>query len=75
MKEQLVSSKFTGNPVTVDGYVLTLTVTSEPPAFVITATPVNKLPGSKHFYLDSISREIHVSSEKPAGPNDPILKE
>jgi len=34
---------------------------------------VNKLAGSKHFYLDSISREIHVNSEKPAGPNDPVL--
>jgi hypothetical protein len=50
-----------------------LTVTSEPPAFVITATPVNKLAGSKHFYLDSVSREIHVNPEKPAGPNDPVL--
>jgi hypothetical protein len=73
-KEQMVSSKFTGNPVAVDGYVLTLTLTNEPPTFVIAATPVNKLAGSKHFYLDSVSREIHFSSEKPAGPNDPILK-
>ena len=72
VKEQMVGSKFAGNPVTADGYVLTLTVKAEPPAFVITATPV--LAGSKHFYLDSVSREIHVNSEKPAGPNDPIVK-
>ena len=73
VKEQMVSSKFAGNPVTADGYVLTLTVAAEPPAFVITATPMNALLGSKHFYLDSVSREIHVNSEKPAGPNDPIV--
>ena len=73
VKEQLLSSKFAGNPVTVDGYVVILTVTSEPPVFAITATPVNKLAGSKHFYFDSVSREIHVNSEKPAGPNDPVL--
>ena len=74
VNEQMLSSRFAGNPVTVDGYVLTLTLTSEPPAFVITATPVNKATGSKHFYLDSVSREIHVNSEKPAGPNDPVMK-
>jgi type II secretory pathway pseudopilin PulG len=73
VKEQLVSSKFTGNPSTTDGYTLTLTLTSGPPAFVITAIPVNNATGTKHFYLDSISREIHVNSEKPAGPNDPVL--
>lgn len=75
VKEQMVSSKFAGNPekVTVDGYILTLTVTSEPQAFVITATPESAITGTKHFYFDSVSREIHFSSEKPAGPNDPIV--
>ena len=75
VKEQMVSSKFAGNPekVTADGYVLTLTVKSEPQAFVITASPETAMTGTKHFYLDSVSREVHVNSEKPAGPNDPIL--
>jgi type II secretory pathway pseudopilin PulG len=71
--EQLITSKFAGDPVTTDGYTLTLTLTPQPPAFVITATPVNKATGSKHFYLDSVSREIHFNSEKPAGPDDPIV--
>jgi type II secretory pathway pseudopilin PulG len=75
VKEQMLSSKFAGNPekVTVDGYVFTLKLTPEPQAFVITAAPESALTGSKHFYFDSVSREIHVNSEKPAGPSDPIL--
>jgi hypothetical protein len=75
VKEQMLNSKFAVNPekVTVYGYVLTLTVTSEPQAFVITASPESAITGSKHFYLDSVSREIHVNSEKPAGPNDQVL--
>jgi hypothetical protein len=68
VKEQMVTSKFTGNPVTVDGYVLTLTVTSEPPAFVITASPETAMTGTKHFYFDSVSREIHVNSEHSEPP-------
>jgi hypothetical protein len=73
VKEQLLSRKFAGNPVTTDGYVLTLTVTSEPAAFSINANPLSAFEGKKHFYLDSVSREIHVNPEKPAGPNDPVL--
>ena len=75
VQEKLLSSKFSGNPVNTDGYVFTLTVTPEPAAFTIKADPESRLTGTKHFYLDSVSREIHVNSEKPAGPNDPVLKE
>ena len=75
MKEQLLSSKFSGNPVSTDGYVFTLTVASEASTFTLNADPANAQTGKKHFYLDSVSRELHVNSEKPAGPNDPILKE
>ena len=73
VKEQMISSKFAGNPVTTDGYILTLTLTSEPPSFAITANPASAAEGSKHFYVDSVSHEIHVNSDKPAGPNDPIV--
>jgi len=73
VQEQLLSSKFSGNPVNTDGYVLTLNVTSEPATFTIKADPAHAMAGSKHFYLDSVSREIHVNAEKPAGPNDPVL--
>lgn len=73
-KEQLLSLKFSTNPVkTDDGYVLTLTVTSEPAAYTIMADPSNPQTGRRHFYLDSASREIHVNPDQPAGPNDPIL--
>src|SRR6185369_8468349 len=73
VQEQLLSSKFSGNTVNTDGYVLTLNVTSEPATFTIKADPAHAMAGSKHFYLDSVSREIHVNAEKPAGPNDPVL--
>ena len=73
VQEQLLSSRFSGNPVKTDGYVFTLTVTSEPAAFTIKVDPESTLTGTKHFYLDSVSREILVNSEKPAGPNDPVL--
>jgi hypothetical protein len=71
--EQMLSAKFAGNPVTNDGYVLTLTITSEPAAYRITADPASAREGARHFYLDSVSREIHVNSDKPAGSNDPIV--
>jgi type II secretory pathway pseudopilin PulG len=75
VSEQLLDSKFSGNPVKTDGYVFTLNVASEPAAFTIQADPESARTGTKHFYLDSISQKIHVTSEKPAGPNDPVLKE
>jgi type II secretory pathway pseudopilin PulG len=75
LNEQLLHSKFSGNPVSTDGYAFTLTVTSEPSTFTLNADPANAQTGKKHFYLDSVSREIHVNSEKPADPNDPVLKE
>jgi len=74
VQEQLLSSRFSSNPVNTDGYVLTLTVTPDPAAFTIKADPESRLTGTKHFYLDSVSREIHVNAEKPAGPNDPVLE-
>lgn len=71
IQESALSSKFGGNPV--DGYTLTLTVTSEPSFFSVRADPASAAQGKTHFYLDSVSLEIHVNSDKPAGPNDPIV--
>ena len=73
VKEQLLSSRFSAEPATTAGYVLTLSVTSEPAGYTIKVDPESTLTGTKHFYLDSVSREILVNSEKPAGPNDPVL--
>jgi type II secretory pathway pseudopilin PulG len=73
VQEQLLSSKFKGNPV--DGYVMTLTVTSDRAAFTLTADPASASDGKNHFYLDSMSRQIHSNPDKPAGPNDPVHQE
>ena len=73
VKEEMLSSKFAANPAEKDGYIFTLSVTSEPAAYSINANPLSAAEGKKHFYLDSVSREIHVNPEKPAGPNDPVL--
>lgn len=75
VKEQLLTDKFAGNPVTTDGYVFGLTlatpVKSGMWSFTITADPQNA--GNDHFYLDSTDGAIHVNPTKPAGPSDPIL--
>ena len=70
IQEYALSSKFNGNPI--DGYVMTLTVTSEPAAYTLAADPASKSQGTNHFYLDSASHQIRFNPDKPAGPNDPI---
>lgn len=71
--EQFLSSKFTGDPVKTDGYVIRLTLKSDPPGYSLTADPETQATGARHFYFDSISRQIHVSGNQPAGPDDPLL--
>lgn len=71
VEEQMLSSKFSDNQV--DGYVLTLTVTSGLAAYTLAADPRSKAEGTNHFYLESASHQIHFNPEKPAGPNDPTL--
>ena len=73
--EQLLNSKFSGSPVTVDGYVFTLKVTTDPAAYTLAADPERQATGTKHFYVDSVSWRIHVNSHQPAGPGDPLLSE
>jgi hypothetical protein len=76
VSEQLLSRKFDGDPVTVDGYVLTLIALpgngSVRSSYTVRADPLNRERGANHFYLDSESDQIHVNHEQPAGPNDPI---
>lgn len=71
LREQMVNSKFAGNPVTSDGYVFSLTLTPERAAYKIAADPASE--AGKHFYLDSTSGQIHFHPDHPAGPNDPVL--
>ncbi len=73
IKEQSLSSKFAGNPVVADGYVLDLKIKSGPrSSYVLSADPRDDSSGKNHFYLDSISEKIHMNPEKPASAFDPI---
>ena len=76
VKEQLLSSKFSGNPPSPDGYVLTLKVTpktaTSPTSYTLNADPQTDSAGKNHFYIDSNDSSIHVNPDQPAGPNDPV---
>lgn len=76
VKEQMLSSKFSGNPPNVDGYVLNLKVTPKtataPTSYTLNADPQNDASGKNHFYIDSADGSIHVNPDQPAGPNDPV---
>lgn len=77
IKEQMVSTKFAGNPPITDGYVLTLKVTtktaSQPTSYTLNADPQTDSTGTNHFYIDSADGTIHVNPSAVAGPNDPPL--
>src|SRR5262249_8514321 len=76
VKEQLLSSKFAGNPPTPDGYILTLKVTPKaataPTSYTLNADPQSDASGKNHFFIDSTDSSIHVNGDQPAGPNDPV---
>ena len=76
IKEQMLTSKFAGNPPLVDGYVLTLKVTpksaSQPTSYTLNADPQSDSSGINHFYIDSTDSSIHVNATQAAGPNDPV---
>jgi len=76
VKEQMLSSKFNGNPPNADGYVLTLKVTpktpTSPTAYTLNADPDSESSGKRHFYIDSGDGSIHVNQDQPAGPNDAV---
>jgi prepilin-type N-terminal cleavage/methylation domain-containing protein len=76
VKEQMLSSKFSGNPPNVDGYVLNMKVTPKtataPTSYTLNADPQNDSSGRNHFYIDSSDGSIHVNLDQPAGPNDAV---
>ena len=76
VKEQMLSSKFEGNPPNVDGYVLTMKVTPKtstaPTSYTLNADPQSENSGKNHFYIDSTDGSIHVNPDQPAGPNDAV---
>lgn len=74
-RERLVTEKFSGKPIITDGYVFTLAVRVDPPSYTLSAEPQSHATGTKHFYLDPVSRQIQVNRNQAAGPQDPLLAE
>lgn len=73
VKDQLLSSKFSGDPATADGYILRITTSGS--SYVLTADPQDFSSGRRHFYLDSRSNRIRVSSDRRAAATDPFLND
>jgi hypothetical protein len=77
IKEEMLTSKFSGNPPVVDGYVLKLNIlpgtSTQPGSYTLNADPQRGTTARTHFYLDSTSATIHVNPDRPAGPTDPPL--
>ena len=76
VKEQMLSSKFSGNPPTTDGYILNLKVvpktSTAPTSYTLNADPQNEASGKNHFYIDSNDGSIHVNADQPASPSDEV---
>jgi len=76
IKEQMLTSKFAGNPPIVDGYVMTLKVTpktaTSTTSYTLNADPQDAGSGTNHFYIDSTDSSIHLNQTQAAGPNDPV---
>jgi prepilin-type N-terminal cleavage/methylation domain-containing protein len=77
VQEKVLSTKFSGNPPIVDGYIFTLKVVPKsatlPTSYTLNADPQTDATGGNHYYVDSIDGSIHVNKTQPAGPNDPAL--
>jgi type IV pilus assembly protein PilE len=76
VKDQMLSSKFAGNPPNVDGYILNMKVTpktaTSPTSYTLNADPQSEAAAGRHFYIDSGDGSIHVNQDQPAGPNDAV---
>ena len=75
IKEEMLTSKFSGNPPVADGYVFNLSVTpktvSQPGSFTLNADPLSATTGKNHFYIDSTGASIHFNPSRSAGATDP----
>jgi prepilin-type N-terminal cleavage/methylation domain-containing protein len=75
--DKVLSTKFSGNPPSTDGYIFTLKVlpksATQPTSYTLNADPQTDTTGSNHYYLDSSDGSIHVNATQPAGPNDTPL--
>ena len=77
VQDKLLSSKFSGNPPSTDGYIFTLKVVPKsatvPASYTLNADPQTDTTGGNHYYVDSADGSIHVNAAQPAGPNDAAL--
>lgn len=76
IKEQLLNSKFAGNPPNADGYIYTMKVTPKtsgaPTSYTLNADPQSDNSGTNHFYIDSSDSSIHVNATQAASSSDPV---
>ena len=76
IKEQLLNSKFAGNPPNADGYIYTMKVTPKtsgaPTSYTLNADPQSDGSGTNHFYIDSSDSSIHVNATQAASSSDPV---
>ena len=76
IKEQMLTSKFAGNPPNADGYIYTLKITPKtagaPSSYTLNADPQNEGSGTNHFYIDSSDSSIHLNQTQPASASDPV---
>ncbi len=73
VNEHMLSSKFAGNPIIADEYVLILNISAgrTNASYVVTADPQSDSSGRRHFYLDSTSEIIRANPDQHAGADDP----
>jgi type II secretory pathway pseudopilin PulG len=79
IEEQLLTSKYAGNPQGIDGYVLTLKVSprtsNQLSSYTLNCDPTGDSTGRRHFYLDSSGATIRVNADQAASAADPLLGE
>jgi Tfp pilus assembly protein PilE len=76
IKEQMLTTKFSGNPPAADGYIFILSVSpktgNQPSSYTLNADPQSDTAGKNHFYIDSNSPAIHINPNQPARASDPM---
>ena len=76
LKEDMLTSKFSGERPSTDGYVFTLNVTpktaGQASSYSLNSDPQSANAGTNHFYIDSRSAEIHTNPNQPASATDPL---
>lgn len=76
IKEDMLTSRFSGERTVADGYVFTLNVTTKSAgqlsSYTLNSDPESANTGASHFYIDSRSAEIHTNPNQSASATDPL---